>query len=349
MNARAMTIYLWNNIAIAAATPLIESNPWTRNLSAPTWQGRTAQYVVAWLVLVVIVLGGGWVEDVAAGRRARVNPWPRRIPTPPGGRSRPSRAAASTLTLGLLAAALTGVLVVGVVGLAGRAAVPRVDDEDRPLPGTTATRSYPRHTSVPASVFQIGVEVPGQGEDAQSVRSGWDRNWAAHFGGCDGYGSAGVTCRSDLAGRTSPDWFPVALVPKENPYYVGLPYNDLDDLAGRAASPWAHDPGYAQHLADPAFSLLKNRWVQVTGSTGSCYAQVEDTGPGPSDAGYVLGAARPGHTPAINLSPAVARCIGVTDAATGIRVDWAFVDRPPTGPWTAVLTTRQSDPDGRRR
>jgi len=185
--------------------------------------------------------------------------------------------------------------------------------------------------------------------DEQSLRSGWDRDWAAHFGGCDGYGSAGVTCRSDLAGRTSPDWSPVALVPKENPYYVGLPYNDLDDLAGRAASPWAHDPGYAQHLADPAFSLLKNRWVQVTGSTGSCYAQVEDTGPGPSDAGYVLGAARPGHTPAINLSPAVARCIGVTDAATGIRVDWAFVDRPPTGPWTAVLTTRQSDPDGRRR
>jgi len=58
--------------------------------------------------------------------------------------------------------------------------------------------------------------------------------------------------------------------------------------------------------------------------------------------------ARPGHTPAINLSPAVARCIGVTDAATGIRVDWAFVDRPPTGPWTAVLTTRQADQDGRR-
>jgi hypothetical protein len=112
--------------------------------------------------------------------------------------------------------------------------------------------------------------------------------------------------------------------------------------------PWAREHGYAEHLANRAYSLVKNRWVRVTGNTGSCYAQVEDTGPGPSDPGYVLGRAPAAHTPAINLSPALGRCVGVTDAAEATHVDWAFVDRPPTGPWTAVPTTRQADQNGRR-
>jgi peptidoglycan/LPS O-acetylase OafA/YrhL len=344
MNARAMTIYLWGNAAIIAATPVIESNRWTRHLSAPTWQGRVAQYTVAWLILVAIVLVCGWVEDLAAGRAPRVNPWPRRRRSVP----RPSTRGGSTAALAVLAAALTGALVVGVLGPAGRAGPPAVGDVDGPLPGTTVARVYPVHQQVAASVFRVGVLVPGQGDDGQSVRSGWDRNWAAHFGGCDGYGSVGAACRSDLAGRTPPDWFPLALVPQENPYYVGLPYNDLDDRGRRAAIPWARDPGYREHLRDGSFSLIKNRWVQVTGGTGSCYAQVEDTGPGPSDATYVLAGARPAHAPAINLSPALARCVGVTDAAPGARVDWAFVDRPPAGPWTAVPTGRQADQDGRR-
>jgi hypothetical protein len=348
MNARAMTVYLWGNAAIAATTPVIESNRWTRDLSAPTWQGLVAQYAATWVIVVVIVLAFGWVEDVAAGRAPRLNPWPRRNPSEHTVQRHwtPGR---SNAALAALAAALTIPLVVGVLGAAGRAAPPSVGDGDGPLPATTAARAYPVHVRVPASVFRIGVLVPGQGDDGQSLRSGWDRNWAAHFGGCDGYGSVGAACRSDLAGRTPPDWFPRALVPKENPFYVGLPYNDLDDPGRRAAIPWAHDQAYREHLADPSFSLLKNRWVQVTGPTGSCYAQVEDTGPGPSDAAYVLGVARPAHTPAINLSPSLARCVGVTDASPAARVDWAFVDRPPAGPWTAVPTTRQSDQDGRRQ
>ena len=67
MNARAMTIYLWGNAAIAAATPMIESNRWTRDLSAPTWQGHVAQYAVAWLVLV----GGRARRRLGRGRRGR--------------------------------------------------------------------------------------------------------------------------------------------------------------------------------------------------------------------------------------------------------------------------------------
>jgi hypothetical protein len=351
MNARAMTIYLWGNLAIFAATPVIESNRWTRPLSVPTWQGRATQYAVAWLVIVVIVLAVGWVEDVAAGRAPRINPWPRRVdPARVEAATARWRGRRSSVTLCVLAATLTGVLLVGVLGPVGS---PRLADdaEDGALPGTTATRTYPLHRAVPASVFRIGAVVPREGVDGQSLQSGWDRDWARHYGGCDGFGPVGLWCASDLTDRTGPDWFPVGMVPKENPYYVGLPYNDLLDISGRGAIPWARDPGYAEHLGDERFSLVKNRWVQVTGPAGTCSGQVEDTGLG-TDPGYVLGAAAPQRTPAINLSPALAGCVGITDASAVTAVDWAFVDRPAPGPWTVVVTRRQAnvtgDPNGRR-
>jgi peptidoglycan/LPS O-acetylase OafA/YrhL len=84
MNARAMTIYLWGNLAIWAATPVLESNPWTVRLEGPGWTGQLAQYVTAWLVLAVAVVAVGWAEDVAAGRPPRINPWPRAALPHPG-------------------------------------------------------------------------------------------------------------------------------------------------------------------------------------------------------------------------------------------------------------------------
>ena len=110
MNARAMTVYLWGNAAIAAATPVIESNRWTRDLSAPTWRGLVAQYTVTWLIVVVIVLAFGWVEDVAAGRPPRLNPWPRRNPPAPrpGPVPRHWTPARSNTILAVLAAAGDG-------------------------------------------------------------------------------------------------------------------------------------------------------------------------------------------------------------------------------------------------
>jgi peptidoglycan/LPS O-acetylase OafA/YrhL len=342
MNARAMTIYLWGNLAIAAATPVVESNPITLPLSDATWQGDLAQYVAAWLVLVAVVLAVGWVEDVAAGRRPRVDPFPPRA----GAAAVPAwRVRRPTAVLAVLATVLGGALAVGVLGPAGRARAAH-ETADEALPGVTAGRGYPLHRGVPATVFRIGALVPGRGADGQSLQSGWDRDWALHYGGCDGHGVPGVACRSDLAERTGPDWFPVDAVPQENPYYVGLPYNDLLDAADRAAVPWAGDPGYAEHRGDRTFSLLKNRWVRVTGPAGSCDAQVEDTGPGPQDAPYVLGSAAPAHDPAINLGPALAACVGLRDTGAGARVDWSFVAVPRPGPWTAVVTTRQAGRQG---
>jgi peptidoglycan/LPS O-acetylase OafA/YrhL len=83
LNARAMTIYLWGNIAGAAALVL------EKRYVADRWYAdgqdnlsRLVQYVLMWALIGGIVLAVGWVEDVAAGRRARLLPWPAARPRP---------------------------------------------------------------------------------------------------------------------------------------------------------------------------------------------------------------------------------------------------------------------------
>jgi hypothetical protein len=79
MNARALTIYLWGNVAIAASITLEQRYVVGRWYDwADESLARGAQWVITWTVLAGIVLLLGWVEDVAARREVRINPWPRR-------------------------------------------------------------------------------------------------------------------------------------------------------------------------------------------------------------------------------------------------------------------------------
>lgn len=77
LNQRAVTVYLWHNLMIAATVPFLapvyevdalwESVPWLL-------QGSWPDFLLAWALLGVVVLAVGWAEDVAAKRRPR--PWP---------------------------------------------------------------------------------------------------------------------------------------------------------------------------------------------------------------------------------------------------------------------------------
>ena len=85
VNARAVTIYLWHNLAIAAAVVLSDK--------LEVWQLGSAERL-AYLALIVVLLlditiAVGWVEDVAARRPARLLPWPPRRDTPPAAPARP--------------------------------------------------------------------------------------------------------------------------------------------------------------------------------------------------------------------------------------------------------------------
>jgi hypothetical protein len=79
-NNRAVTIYLWHNMLIMATVPIIDEAynlPFMNSDRAASVLDSTYgfwMFVVVWPLIAVAVVAFGWVEDVAAGRRARV--WP---------------------------------------------------------------------------------------------------------------------------------------------------------------------------------------------------------------------------------------------------------------------------------
>ncbi|WP_320776671.1 acyltransferase [Streptomyces sp. CRN 30] len=75
LNARAVTVYLWHEIALILAVPLID-RLW-ESPAAETYLPLDSQWFlfgVAWVLIAVFVLLCGWVEDVAARRRPRLLP-----------------------------------------------------------------------------------------------------------------------------------------------------------------------------------------------------------------------------------------------------------------------------------
>ncbi|MEU3277373.1 acyltransferase family protein [Streptomyces antibioticus] len=74
-NARAVTIYLWHEIALLLAVPLID-----RFWDVPAFEvylpleSQWFMFGVGWLLIGVFVLLCGWVEDVAARKRPRLLP-----------------------------------------------------------------------------------------------------------------------------------------------------------------------------------------------------------------------------------------------------------------------------------
>jgi peptidoglycan/LPS O-acetylase OafA/YrhL len=128
VNSRAMTIYLWGNLAIFLANPLLDLWSVTAELDQENWVGATQAYLAAWLVLVGCVLAFGWCEDLAARRPVRFNPWPRtpgqlsvlrqlRTFAAPGGvripRVAPQRLVIGTAALVVAATALSALVLVG--------------------------------------------------------------------------------------------------------------------------------------------------------------------------------------------------------------------------------------------
>lgn len=86
MNNRAITIYLWHNLLLVAAVPLIDfgwENP-TLSEAIPWLLGSDwLLFFIVWPLLGITILCVGWVEDLAARRTPRM--WPAgswRVPVP---------------------------------------------------------------------------------------------------------------------------------------------------------------------------------------------------------------------------------------------------------------------------
>jgi hypothetical protein len=205
--------------------------------------------------------------------------------------------------------------------------------------------SYPLHTGVTATVFWIG-EPRGNGSSEDNALSAWDDDWLRHYGGLD-----------DPGPRAAENgYFPAGFVPKENPFYVDLPYNDFHNSGRPRADrlevvPWGREQRRDLARRRAPFSVLKNRWVKLSRGGRTCYAQWEDAGPYVyDDAAYVFGSRderprnRRANSAGIDVSPAVRDCLGFEGLNNAEnRLSWRFVaaDDVPDGPWTRVVTTRQ--------
>lgn len=237
--------------------------------------------------------------------------------------------------------ALTVVLAV----LASSCSVPVLDPR-------AGTEPYPWHTGIVATTFWIGEVFDPATEDGSQVLSAYDDEWLTHYGGCDGV-RVGSDCETERR-TAATEYFPTRMSPKENPFYLDLPFDDVgnDEAFGQRATvvPWATWSEFAGRGADRSVSLMKNRWVRVRRGDRVCFGQIEDAGPGVyDDARYVFGTTdeRPANTryngAGMDVSPALNGCLGFAEL-NGERdlVDWQFVNEPdvPTGPWKKLVTAR---------
>ena len=197
----------------------------------------------------------------------------------------------------------------------------RVVEED-PEPWRKSNQS-PWRRHITATIFWVG-EQPTPRNPTPNNASSWDPNWQDTFGGIDR-----PTLREG--------YLPKGFVPKQTPFYVALPYNDLMPSGGH--QPEAADviPWFFKAHKGETKSVCHGRWIAIHREGKICYAQWRDAGPYTTDDWrYVFLGERPkpnanGHA-GIDLSPAVRDYLQM---GGNYKVDWKFVDdyEVPDGPW----------------
>lgn len=193
-----------------------------------------------------------------------------------------------------------------------------------PAPAVSEGR-YPWRRDIVTTTFWIG-EKPAKNNPVPNHASSWDEKWAINYGGTD---------TPDKDDRV--DYRPASFVPGQNPFYVALPYNDVqrDGHKPEAAKvvPWFKDD-----FKGSGKTVCKGRWIAIRFKDRVTYAQWEDCGPFRTDhASYVFGNERPkpnlNKGAGLDVSPAVRDFLGMNDTDV---TDWKFVDfdEVPPGPWS---------------
>ena len=177
------------------------------------------------------------------------------------------------------------------------------------------------------TTFWIG-ERPSPRNPVPNDASSWDVHWAKNYGGTD-----------DPDSSKRARYIPTAFTPKQNPFYVALPYNDLQKGGHKPEAP-AVIPWFQSAYSGPGKSVLKGRWIAIRFGNRTCYGQWEDCGPFRTDHWqYVFGNERPkpnlNRGAGLDVSPAVRDYLGMADTDV---TDWRFVEfeEVPTGPWSTL-------------
>lgn len=189
------------------------------------------------------------------------------------------------------------------------------------------------HENIVTTVFWVGESASQDNGGIANSASAWDENWQQHYGGVDL-----PTNRSGYK--------PANFSPQENPFYIALPYNDLNNNGSRKYQ--ANDYLKIASVAATKYPWFKNSWIAIKHNNVVAYAQWEDVGPFEEDeALYVFGSALPknrqGQKAGLDVSPAVKDYLGLSDVS---RTSWGFVpaSQVPSGPWKEIVTTYPGEP-----
>ncbi|MFQ5667790.1 MAG: hypothetical protein ACE5I7_15365 [Candidatus Binatia bacterium] len=184
------------------------------------------------------------------------------------------------------------------------------------------------HENVRTTIFWVGEAASADNGFIPNDDSAWDECWKERYGGID-----------DPFDRDG--FLPSAFAPADNPFYVALPYNDLDRNGEHKRNvlktvPWAQEP------ISPDESVVKNRWVKIIHDGHVCYGQWEDVGPfRENDRSSVFRGRELKRRAGLDVSPALATCLNIPFDVT--PTSWRFVDegKVPAGPWRDIVTTSQ--------
>ena len=179
--------------------------------------------------------------------------------------------------------------------------------------------------NITTTVFWIG-EKASVNNPVPNDKSAWDGGWCSNYGGYD---------NPNPEARVN--FIPTNFLPRQNPFYIALPYNDVDNHHTKPEAaqviPW-----FKSAFVRDGQSVCKGQWVAIRHGNRVCYAQWEDVGPYCTDHWkYVFGNERPrsnrNNAAGLDVSPAVRDYLGLG----GMDVcDWKFVSfhQIPSGPWT---------------
>ena len=210
-----------------------------------------------------------------------------------------------------------------------------------PTSSRPAIQRFAWKTNIVTTVFWIGEQAGGN-NPVPNNRSSWDLNWTSNYGGFDS---------PDKSDRRN--YIPVAFIPKQNPFYCALPYNDVTHGQFKPEAPLVI-PWFKSAYNGQGQSVCWHRWIAIRKGNRTCYAQWEDCGPFRTDHfQYVFGNERPkpnlNHGAGLDVSPAVRDYLGLqpTDVT-----DWQFVNTQDVapGPWRSygdnnhfVIARRQAE------
>jgi len=203
---------------------------------------------------------------------------------------------------------------------------------------------YPWKTGIVTTIFWIG-EPAGGNNPVHNFSSSWDLNWEQSYGG---YDNPNPSARHD--------YHPVNFIPRQNPFYIALPYNDVTHSTTKPEAkiviPWFRDM-VANGTWVEGQSICRNRWVAIRNSAGKiCYAQWSDCGPFRTDHWqYVFGNEKPKPNlnggAGLDVSPAVRDYLEMSSTDV---TDWKFVEVAdvPNGPWALYGENNQIAQNSRR-